>query len=55
MNPIGTPLQWGVFFTLVGVMLALDLGVFRGGSSRSNPVSASTGNIGDTGDIEALS
>jgi tellurite resistance protein TerC len=29
MNQIGTPLQWGVFFTLVAVMLALDLGVFH--------------------------
>ena len=29
MNQIGTPLQWGVFFTLVAIMLALDLGVFH--------------------------
>ena len=29
MEQIGTPLQWGVFFTLVGIMLALDLGVFH--------------------------
>ena len=29
MEQIGTPLQWGVFFTLVAIMLALDLGVFH--------------------------
>jgi tellurite resistance protein TerC len=29
MEQIGTPLQWGVFFTLVAAMLALDLGVFH--------------------------
>src|SRR5689334_4901801 len=29
MNQIGTPLQWGVFFALVALMLALDLGVFH--------------------------
>ncbi|MES1243442.1 MAG: TerC family protein [Acidobacteriota bacterium] len=29
MNSIGTPLQWGVFFALVALMLALDLGVFH--------------------------
>ena len=29
MEQIGTPLQWGVFFALVAVMLALDLGVFH--------------------------
>jgi tellurite resistance protein TerC len=29
MEQIGTPMQWGVFFTLVAVMLALDLGVFH--------------------------
>jgi tellurite resistance protein TerC len=29
MQQIGTPLQWGVFFGLVAIMLALDLGVFH--------------------------
>ncbi|HVG08399.1 MAG TPA: TerC family protein [Thermoanaerobaculia bacterium] len=29
MEQIGTPLQWGVFFSLVAIMLALDLGVFH--------------------------
>src|SRR5262245_42263755 len=29
MEQIGTALQWGVFFALVAVMLALDLGVFH--------------------------
>ncbi|HWM91807.1 MAG TPA: TerC family protein [Thermoanaerobaculia bacterium] len=29
MEQIGTPMQWGVFFTLVAIMLALDLGVFH--------------------------
>ncbi|HEX3126209.1 MAG TPA: TerC family protein [Thermoanaerobaculia bacterium] len=29
MNQIGTPLLWGMFFALVAVMLALDLGVFH--------------------------
>ena len=29
MQQIGTPLQWGVFFTLVAIMLALYLGVFH--------------------------
>jgi tellurite resistance protein TerC len=28
-NAVGTPLQWGIFFALVLVMLALDLGVFN--------------------------
>jgi tellurite resistance protein TerC len=36
MNPIGTPLQWGVFFALVGVMLALDLGVFHRKDRRTS-------------------
>jgi tellurite resistance protein TerC len=29
MNQIGTPLQWGAFFALVAILLALDLGVFH--------------------------
>jgi tellurite resistance protein TerC len=36
MNPIGTPLQWGVFFVLVAVMLALDLGVFHRKERRTS-------------------
>jgi tellurite resistance protein TerC len=36
MNQIGTPLQWGVFFTLVAVMLALDLGVFHRKERRTS-------------------
>jgi tellurite resistance protein TerC len=36
MNPIGTPLQWGAFFSLVAVMLALDLGVFHRRERRTS-------------------
>jgi len=36
MNQIGTPLQWGVFFALVAIMLALDLGVFHRKERRTS-------------------
>jgi tellurite resistance protein TerC len=36
MNQIGTPLQWGVFFALVALMLALDLGVFHRKDRRTS-------------------
>ncbi len=36
MNQIGTPLQWGTFFALVAIMLALDLGVFHRKERRTS-------------------
>jgi tellurite resistance protein TerC len=36
MNQIGTALQWGVFFALIALMLALDLGVFHRRERRTS-------------------